>query len=254
MYRSDHPGSFRICVAPGPAVHRLFLRAPSGRGPAEMVSCVPPVISVAMFGSPGQATAETDGKRMGKQVCGSTDRDRGRRSWQPDTRASEPGAIAAAAEEGRIIARARQSAAGPRSSPQSPIPANVAASPCSPRARTGISRSPAMNQGLRARRRITCTLWRARGGPLSLGSPIHPSELTTTKYIARPMAATRQSDHPWKWHNRNRHRYGNHYRDRNRHRHCCAADINTEASDHALFSKAMATAIPMPVSTVIPWC
>jgi len=202
MYRSDHPGSFRICVAPGPAVHRLFLRAPSGRGPAEMVSCVPPVISVAMFGSPGQATAETDGKRLGKQVCGSTDRDRGRRSWQPDTRASEPGAIAAAAEEGRIIARARQSAAGPRSSPQSPIPANVAASPCSPRARTGISRSPAMNQGLRARRRITCTLWRARGGPLSLGSPIHPSELTTTKYIARPMAATRQSDHPWKWHNR----------------------------------------------------
>jgi len=51
------------------------------------------------------------------------------------------------------------------------------------------------------------------------------------------MAATRQSDHSWKWRNR----YRNRLRDDR------AADINTEDSDHALFSKVIATAIPMPI-------
>ncbi|MBP1598085.1 MAG: hypothetical protein H6Q05_3462, partial [Acidobacteria bacterium] len=62
-------------------------------------------------------------------------------------------------------------------------------------------------------------------------------------FIEQPMAATRQSDDPWKRHNR----YRNRYRDRFR-RHC-AADINTEASDHALFSIAIATATPVPMPT-----
>ena len=81
-------------------------------------------------------------------------------------------------------------------------------------------------------------------------------------YTARPMAATRQSDDPWKRHNRyrnrDRHRYRYRYRYRDRFRHDRAAGINTEASDYAQFSIAIATAIatpmPIPIPTVIPWC
>jgi len=72
-----------------------------------------------------------------------------------------------------------------------------------------------------------------------------------TDFTARPMAATRQSNLSLKWHNRyrNRHRYRNRYRDRFRHDR--AAGINTEASDYAQFSIAIATAIatPMPMPT-----
>jgi len=52
------------------------------------------------------------------------------------------------------------------------------------------------------------------------------------------------------WHNRDRNR--NRYRDRFRHH--CAADIHTEASDHALFPIAIANAIAIPMTTIIPWC
>jgi len=66
---------------------------------------------------------------------------------------------------------------------------------------------------------------------------------------AQPMAATRQSDDAWKWHNRYRNRHRNRYRYRDRFRHDRAAGINTEASDYAQFSIATAIAIPMPIPT-----
>ncbi|MBP1598318.1 MAG: hypothetical protein H6Q05_3695, partial [Acidobacteria bacterium] len=66
-----------------------------------------------------------------------------------------------------------------------------------------------------------------------------------TDFTEQPMAATRLSDHSWKWHNRNW--YHNRYRDRSRHHR--AAGINTEAPDHALFSIAIATAIAIPMPT-----